>query len=44
MHKGGPLPSKKKREKRRERRKIRRRIERREKRIILESEKDNLER
>ena len=44
MHKGGPLPSKKKREKGRKRRRIRRRIERREKRIILEREKDNLER
>ena len=43
MHKVGPLPSKKRREKGRKRRRIRR-IERREKRIILEREKDNLER
>ena len=40
MHKVGPLPSKIRREKGRKRR----RIERREKRIILEREKDNLER
>ena len=44
MHTVDPLPSKKRREKQRKRRRIRRRIERREKRIILEREKNNLER